>query len=90
MEAGGRSYRIDAAPFRIKGKSDAKETAAEIGGGAVVGGIIGAVAGDVVKGAVVGAIVGTGVAVATKGNEIVLPAGQKLVVRLNEPLTVRK
>jgi len=88
VEVNGADYRIAAAPFRLRGKSDAIETAAEIGGGAVLGGIIGAVAGDAVKGAVVGAAVGTGVAVATKGNNIVLPAGREVAVRLVEPVTV--
>jgi hypothetical protein len=84
----GRSYPITAEPFRVRGKSDAAESAAEIGGGAVVGGIVGAVAGSAVKGAVVGAVLGTGVAVATKGNQIVLPAGQRLRVTISQPVTV--
>ncbi len=85
----GRDYRIAADPWRVKGKGDTKETIAEIAGGAVVGGVIGAVAGSATKGAVIGGILGTGVAVATKGNQIVLPAGQKLRIRLAEPVTVR-
>lgn len=84
----GRSYPITADPFRVRGKNDAAESAAEIGGGAVVGGIIGAVAGSTVKGAVVGAVLGTGVAVATKGNQIVLPAGQRLRVTISQPVRV--
>jgi len=68
----GRDYRIAAEPWRVKGKSDTKESIAEIAGGAVVGGVIGAVAGS-----------------ATKGNQIVLPAGQRLRIRLAEPVTVR-
>jgi hypothetical protein len=85
---GGRAYPITAEPFRVRGKSDAAESAAEIGGGAVVGGVIGAVAGSVVKGAVVGAVLGTGIAVATKGNQIVLPAGQRLRVTIVQPVTI--
>ena len=88
MEVDGKVYPITAEPFRIKGKNDARESAAEIGGGAVVGGIVGAVAGNTLKGAAVGAVLGTGVAVATKGNQIVLPVGQKLRVRLAAPVTV--
>lgn len=85
----GRDYRIAADPWRVKGKSDTKESIAEIAGGAVVGGVIGAVAGSVTKGAIIGGILGTGVAVVTKGNQIVLPAGQRLRIRLAEPVTVR-
>ncbi len=86
---GGNDYRIDTEPFRLKGKDDLKESVAEIGGGAVVGGIVGAVTGaGTVEGAAVGAVLGTGVAVATKGNQIVLPAGQQLRVKLAEPLAL--
>jgi hypothetical protein len=88
MNVNGKEYPIEAEPFRVRGKSDARESAAEIGGGAVAGGIIGAIAGNTLKGAAVGAVLGTGVAVATKGNQIVLPAGQKVRVRLNQPVRV--
>jgi hypothetical protein len=89
LEVHGEEYRIGADPFRVRGQSGAKESALQIGGGAAAGAVVGAIAGDVVKGAVVGAAIGTGVAVATKGDQIVLPAGQKLRIRLAEPVTVR-
>lgn len=88
----GTSYAISCEPFRLKGKSDAGESAKEIGGGAVAGGIVGGVLGgkkDIVKGAAVGAVIGTGVAVATKGDQIVLPAGQKLKVTLDAPVAIK-
>jgi len=88
ISVGGSSYPITAEPFRVRGKDDLVESVAEIGGGAVVGGIVGAVAGSTVKGAVIGGVLGTGVAVATKGNQIVLPEGQRLRVRLTAPITV--
>jgi len=87
----GKSYPISAHPLRLQGKGDAKESALEIGGGAVAGGILGAILGgkdDIAKGAAVGAAAGTGVAVATKGDQIVLPAGQKIRVDLDGPVTV--
>jgi type IV secretion system protein VirB10 len=87
----GSSYAISAAPFRLEGKGDAKESALEVGGGAVAGGIIGGIVGgkdDIAKGAAAGAVVGTGVAIATKGDQIVLPAGQKMRVTLSEPVTI--
>ena len=87
----GKSYAISAAPIRLEGKGDAKESAIEIGGGAVAGGVIGGVLGgkdDIGKGAAAGAVVGTGVAVATKGDQIVLPAGQKLKISLSEPVSI--
>ena len=88
LSVDGATYPISADPFRLRGKDDLAESVAEIGGGVVVGGIVGAVAGNTVKGAVIGGVLGTGVAVATKGNQIVLPAGQRLRVRLATPVTV--
>jgi len=89
LESQGRSYPIMADPFRIRGKNDAAESAAEIGGGAVVGGVVGAIAGKTIEGAVIGAVLGTGVAVATKGNEITLPVGTRLRVTLAQPVAVK-
>ena len=92
--ADGTSHSISAEPLRLEGKGDAKESAIEIGGGAVAGGILGGVlghgSGDVAKGAAVGAAVGTGVAVATKGDQIVLGTGQKIKVTLDAPLKVTR
>lgn len=89
LEVEGTEYRVTAEPFRVTGKGDAQESALQIGGGTVAGAVVGAIAGDAVKGAVVGAVIGTGVALATPGNHIVLPAGQKLRVRLSEPVTIQ-
>jgi len=92
--ADGTTHTISATPLRLEGKGDAKESAIEIGGGAVAGGILGGVlghgSGDVAKGAAVGAAVGTGVAVATKGDQIVLGPGQRVKVTLDAPLKVTK
>lgn len=90
LTVNGTDYSITAEPFRLRGRNDAAQSAALIGGGGVVGGVVGAVTGaGTVEGAVVGAVLGTGVAVATEGDQLVLPAGQKLRVRLAEPVVVR-
>jgi hypothetical protein len=89
----GRSYNISSVPLRLEGKGDAKESAIEIGGGAVLGGVLGGIIGgkdDIGKGAAAGAVFGTGVAVATKGDQIVLPVGQKIQVTLDEPVRVTR
>jgi hypothetical protein len=91
LEVDGETYRIEAQPFRIKGKSDALESAAQIGGGAVAGGVVGGVIGGgsgALKGAVLGGAIGTGVAIATDGDDLTLPAGQQLRIRLAKPVTV--
>jgi hypothetical protein len=85
----GQRQEIAADPLRVRGKDDLGESAALIGGGAVIGGVVGALAGNTTAGVAAGAVIGTGTAVATKGDEIVLPAGQKLRVRLAEPVTVQ-
>jgi len=87
----GTTVPITCEPLRLVGKGDSKETALEIGAGAAAGAILGGVIGgkdDIAKGAAAGAIVGTGIAVATKGDQIVLPIGQKVIVRLTAPSSV--
>jgi hypothetical protein len=87
----GQRFAVTCEPYRQVVKGDGKESAAEIGGGAAVGGVLGGVLGgkdDMLKGAAIGAAVGTGVAVATKGQQVVLPAGQALHVRLAAPVTL--
>lgn len=85
----GQRQEIAADPLRVRGKDDLGESAALIGGGAVIGGVVGALAGNTTAGVAAGAVIGTGTAVATRGDQIVLPAGQKLRVRLAEPVTVQ-
>jgi len=89
--ASGKRYAITCEAFHAVQKGDGKETAAEIGGASAVGGVLGGVLGgknDVWKGAAIGAAVGTGVAVATKGDQITLPVGRTLDVQLTSPLVI--
>ena len=71
-------------------RSEMKDEAAKIGGGAAAGAVLGgAIGGDVKSaaiGAAAGAAAGTGVAMASKEKWAVLPAGSRLVLRLEEPL----
>lgn len=68
------------------------ETAAKIGVGAAAGALIGQILGrdteSTLAGAGVGAAVGTAVALSTRGGSATLPAGSRLVVQLDEPLTL--
>jgi hypothetical protein len=84
LEVDDHTYPVSTDPFHVKGKSDATESALEIGGGAVVGGVLRGA-----KGAIVGAAIGTGVAVATEGDQLRLGAGQRLRIRLTQPVTVQ-
>jgi hypothetical protein len=85
----GQRQEIAADPLRVRGKDDLGQSAALIGGGAVIGGVVGALAGNTTAGVAAGAVIGTGTAVATRGDQIVLPAGQKLRVRLAQPVNVQ-
>jgi len=87
----GKTIPVTCESLRVAQKGDGKETAAEIGGASALGGVLGGVFGgknDVLKGAAIGAAVGTGVAVVTKGEQITLPAGKSVKVRLAAPAVV--
>lgn len=92
LELDGREYTVSTQPFVVRGRSEGKSSLKKVGIGAVAGAVVGAVAGGgsgAAKGAAAGAVIGTGVAVATDGKDLVLPAGQMLSVRLNQPVTIR-
>jgi hypothetical protein len=83
---------IESAPIAreaasTKGK-DAKKVGIPAAGGAVLGAIIGGGKGAAI-GATVGGGAGAAAVMATRGEEVRVPAGTSLTVRLNEPLTVR-
>lgn len=69
-----------------------KRDAATIGGGAVGGAIIGGIIGGgdgAAKGAAIGGAAGTGAVLATRGEEVRLPAGTPVSARLTAPVTIR-
>jgi len=81
----GQPVNMDARVVEVEESGLDKSKA---GLGAIIGGVLGAVI-DGKKGALIGAIVGgTGAVVATAGDEVELPAGTLLTVRLERPLTV--
>ena len=84
----GREYDIVTEPWTVKGKSESSSSLKKVIGGAVVGGVVGAVVGETKEGVALGALLGTGAAIATKGGNITLPAGQRLEVQLAEPVVV--
>jgi len=91
ITVGGRSYAIQADPYRRQGKNRSTNTAEKVGAGAVIGAIIGGIAGGG-KGAGIGAAagggVGGGVQAATKGQQIVLPSETVVNFSLRAPLTL--
>lgn len=88
---GGREAITSATVTRVAPttkKKDATKIGIGAGAGAVIGGIVGGGSGAA-KGAAIGGGAGTGAVLATRGDEVRLPAGTPLTVRLTAPLTVR-
>jgi hypothetical protein len=77
---------------RMVAKSTSKRDALIIGGSAVAGAVAGKIIGGDTKGAVIGAVggavAGTGVVMAKKGYELEIPAGSKITLRSEAPVTV--
>lgn len=89
MRIGGRIYPIHATVEQALESEGIKGEAGKIGAGAGVGAILGAILGGA-KGALAGILVGGGgVIAATEGQDVTLPAGTVLRVRLDTPLVVR-
>ena len=87
MVVNGRRVSMDARVVRL---SESGVDKSKAGLGAIIGGVLGAVL-DGGKGALIGAIVGgTGAVVASSGDEVELPAGTILTVRLERPLAVAR
>lgn len=69
-------------------KKDALKIGAPAAGGAILGGILGGKKGALIGGAIGGGA-GTAVVMSTPGEEVRLPAGTAVTVKLVEPITVR-
>jgi len=76
----------------IKAGSTTKRDALVIGGSAVAGAVLGKVLGHNTEGAAIGAVggavAGTGAVLAMKGHELSIPAGSKISLRAEQPITV--
>lgn len=94
VDPAGFLHAITTSPVVLVGEGDKITDEAKVGAGAVIGGIIGALSSDKqrAKGAAVGAAAGAAaggaVALATKGKQLDLPAGQKFSVDLDESMRV--
>ena len=85
-------YRIQTVPVgRVAAgtkKKDALEIAGPAGGGALIGALLGGTNGALI-GTAVGAGAGTAVVLSTRGQEVHLPKGAALTLKLSAPLTIR-
>jgi hypothetical protein len=91
LTVGSRTYDIATEPVRREAAGtkakDARNIGIGAGAGAVIGGIIGGRKGAGI-GAAVGGAGGTGMVLATKGEEVRLPAGTAVTTRLADPLVI--
>jgi len=95
---GGRSYPLQATVVEAKPerrtRTTAKESAAKVAVGAAAGALLGQVLGknteSTLKGAAVGAAAGTAIAMGTADVDAVLPAGSRMVIRLDAPVEVTR
>jgi hypothetical protein len=77
-------------PARVVSVEESGINKRKAGLGAIVGGIVGAVV-DGKKGALIGAVLGGGGAVvASKGEDVELPAGSVMTLRLEEPVLIAR
>jgi hypothetical protein len=91
LRVGDETHDIRSSRITQVARATKKKDAEKIGIGAAAGAVVGAIAGGK-KGAAVGTAVGagggTGVVVATRGEEVVLPAGSTVTTKLQAPLTI--
>ena len=87
----GRTYNVSTSDVSQSGSSRGKNSAAKIGGGAVLGALIGGLAGGG-KGAAIGAAAGGGAGVGlqafTKGKQIKIPSETRLDFTLQQPFDI--
>jgi TolA-binding protein len=89
VTVGGRSYPMHGTVEQALESGGYRQDAGKIGAGAGVGAIIGGILGGM-KGALAGILIGGGgVVAATEGQDVNLPAGTVLRIRLDSPVTVR-
>ena len=87
---GERSYPLMTGEYGERGGSAG--TGKKVGGGVALGAVIGAIAGGgsgALKGAAIGGAAGTGVAVATKGQQVRVPSETVLEFTIQQPLSVQ-
>lgn len=92
LTAWDETHDIQTARIAREAASTKKEDATKVGIGAGAGALIGAIAGGgkgAAIGGAVGAGAGTGAVMATRGDEVSLPAGTTISATLQEPVTVR-
>jgi hypothetical protein len=92
IEAGGRTYTIDATGFDVTAGSSAGKDAKVAGGAAAAGVLIGAIAdggSGAAKGGLIGGAAGGAAVLATRGAEVELKSGSSYTIKLRKSLRLR-
>jgi hypothetical protein len=92
LSAWDERYDVESARISREARSTKKRDATKVGIGAGAGALVGAIAGGgkgAAIGSAIGAGAGAGVVMATRGEEVRLPAGTVVTTKLDAPLTVR-
>lgn len=93
MRVNGVDYALSTSQIQEQGRSQSKQTAAVVGGGAALGAIIGAIAGGgkgAAIGAAIGASAGGGYQILTKGDKVKIPAETVLEFTMQKDLYLRR
>jgi hypothetical protein len=91
LEAWDSNYDVETGRISRQAAATKRKDATKVGIGAGAGAVIGAIAGGgkgAAIGSAVGAGAGAGVVMATRGDEVHLPAGTVVTTKLTSPLTV--
>jgi hypothetical protein len=92
VDSAGRSHSISARPLTLQAASKTEGDVEKIAAGGVLGAVIGGIAGGG-KGAAIGAGAGAGAGtvlmLATKGDDVELNAGQRLLIHMTAPTSMQ-
>jgi len=92
VEIAGQRDQARTNVVSFEGEATKSEDATKVGAGAGIGAVIGGIVGGgsgAAKGAAIGAAAGTGTVLATRGRDVVLPAGSEIAATLSSPFEVR-
>jgi hypothetical protein len=92
VEIAGQRDQARTNVVSFEGEATKSEDATKVGAGSGIGAVIGGIVGGgsgAAKGAAIGAAAGTGTVLATRGRDVVLPAGSEIAATLSSPFEVR-
>jgi hypothetical protein len=85
MVIDGTKFPLLTGEYSVQGSNAAGSTARRTAAGAGLGTAIGAIGGNTGRGAAIGSVMGASSAIATRGDQINIPAGTLLEFRLQQP-----